>query len=92
MNRRAGALGLTHHADDLREQRVGSNAFGLHDEAAGAVEGASCDFGCNSLLDRDGLTADQGLIDGTAALGHHAIGGDILAWAHAEFVADPDGL
>jgi hypothetical protein len=56
---RAAALRLSDHTDDLREQGLGSDPIGAHDEAAGGVHRGPDDPLARVLLDRHRLAGDH---------------------------------
>ena len=89
LDRRAAALRLADHADDLRQQRVGADPLGAHDEAAGAVDRAAGDRRpAPSPPDR--LAGDHRLVDRRAALDDDAVDRHLLAGPDAQQVADRD--
>ncbi len=47
-------------------------------------------FASERLLHRDRLAADHGFVDGAAAFGDDAVGGNLLAGTNAQLVADVD--
>jgi len=51
-DRRFALGGLFDESDDLREQRVGTDALGAKDEGAGGVERARADFVAGAFRDR----------------------------------------
>src|SRR5271170_5085208 len=88
----AGTLGLAYHLYDLREQGVGPNALRLHHKAARPVDRSSGDFGIGHRFYGNGLAADHGFVYGAAALNHHSVSRNLLAWTNTEFVARLDCL
>ena len=64
----------------------------LHDEAAGPVERAAGHGRARGLLDRHRLAGQHRLVDGDSAFDHHAVDRHGLAGAHAQPVADLDGV
>ena len=92
LDRRAAALRLRHHLHDLRQQRVAADLVGAHDEAAGAVERAA-DHACVLLLGhRHGFAGHHGFVERGAAFEHDAVDRHLVAGAHAQAVADRDGV
>jgi hypothetical protein len=83
----AAALRLGHHGHDTREQGLGADLLGAHDQRAGAVDRRSDDRVAGLLLHRDGLARDHGFVDVARALEHHAIHGHLLAGPHAQPIA-----
>ena len=77
---------------DLGERRVGADLGGPHDQPAARVDGRARDLVAGPLLDRHGLAGEQRLVDGADALLDDAVGGDLLARAHDEAVADGELL
>ena len=66
LDRRPGPLGLADHAHDLGQQRLGPDALGPHDQAAGAVDRAA-DHAGRRALSRPG-SARRVIIDSSTAL------------------------
>ncbi len=90
LDRRARALRLGDHRDDLREQRIAADALGAHDEAAGAVDGGAGDLVARRLLDRHRLAGDHRLVDRAVALEHDAVDRHLLARPHPQALAGDD--
>jgi hypothetical protein len=59
----AAALGLADELHDAGQQRFAADAFGAHDEGAGAVDGGADDFAVGRFFDRHGFAGDHGLVD-----------------------------
>ena len=59
-----------------------------HDEAAAGVDGGAGDGVAGADLDGHGLAGEERRVDGRGALLDDAVGGDLLAGAHDEPVAD----
>ena len=57
LDRRAGPPRLADHPDDLGQHRLGADALGPHDQAAGAVDRAADHPVARPFLDRDRLAA-----------------------------------
>ena len=73
---------------DLRQRGVGADLRRAHDEPAAGVDGRAGDLVAGLLLDRHRLAGEQRLVDRARALLDDAVGGDLLARAHDEAVAD----
>ena len=80
------------HSDDPGEHGVAADLLGAHDQGAAAVDGAADDGVAAVLGDRHGLTSDQGLIDGGAAILHGSVDRYRLAGADPEAVTELDGV
>ena len=87
LNRRAAALRLRDHLDDLREHGFAADAFGLHEKAAGAIDRAAGDFVAACLLDRHRLAGEHRFIDARLAIDDAAIHRHFLAGTHAQLIA-----
>ena len=87
LDRRAAALRLRDHLDDLRKDGVAADALGFHEEAAGAIDGAAADFVAVRLLDWHRLAGEHRLIDVRLAVDHAAIDRHFLAGTHAQLIA-----
>ena len=70
---RPRSLRLGHHACDLREQRVAADAFSLHDQAAGCIDGAAGELRGRLLLGRNRFTGHHRLIDGATAFDDRSV-------------------
>ncbi len=81
-------LRVLHHLRHPGELGVGADPGGLDDQASGGVDGGSGDGVAHGHVDRDGLAGQHGGVHGGAALDDGAVGGDLLAGAHDEPVAD----
>ena len=88
LNRRARTLRLADHTDNLREQRVGADSLGFHDERAVAVDGATRHLVTLRLLNGHRLTGQHRLVDAGTALEDDAVNRNALAGAHAQVVTD----
>src|SRR5439155_1217164 len=88
LDRRTAALSLADNADDLRQQGVGADAFGTHDETTRRVDGPSGHAIARCLLHGNRLTGHHRLVHGAPALHDDAIDGHALARPHAYAVAD----
>ena len=91
LDRRPAALRLGHHLDDLRQHRVAADAFGAHDEAAALVDRPADRRGRRRVL-ATGIDSPVTIDSSTAlaAFDDFAVDRDLLAWAHAQPVADRD--
>ena len=92
LDRRAAALRLRHHLHDLRQQRVAADLVGAHHEAAAAVDRAADHARVFFLGHRHGFAGHHGFIERGAALQHDAVDRHLVAGAHAQAVADIDGV
>jgi hypothetical protein len=92
LDRRAAALRLGHHRDDLRQQRLGTDPFGSDQQRTRAVDGRAGDGVALALADGDGLTRDHRLVDGAAALEDDAVDRDLLARPHAQSLAGANAV
>ena len=73
---------------DLRQLGVGAHAGGAHDQPPVGVDGRAGHVVAGSDLDRNALARDERPVDRRRALEYDAIGGDLLARAHDEPIAD----
>ena len=80
-------LGLGDQPGDLGEQRVGADPGGADDEPAAHVHGGPGHLVARPDLHGHGLAGDERRVDRRAALGHDAVGGDLLARADHEQLA-----
>ena len=64
LNRRAAALRLGHHRDDLREQRLGADSLGPHDEPPVPLTVPPTTLVARTLLDRHRLAGHHRFVDG----------------------------
>ena len=87
LDRRAGPPRLADHPDDLGQHRLGADAIGPHDQAAGPVDRAADDPVPRPLLDRDRLARDHRLVHRAGALDHDAVDRDLLPGPDPESVA-----
>ena len=87
LNRQLAALRLLHHADDLRQQRIGAHLGGFKRQRAVLVDGAAHHFGTGGFLHRHGLAADHGLVHKALTFGHHAIDRNALTRTHLNHIA-----
>ena len=84
LNRRARALRLGDHGDDLRQRGLGAGAVDAHVEAAGAVQRAAGDAVACGLLDRHRLAGQHRFIDRASAFDHRAVDRHLVAGADAQ--------
>ena len=89
---RLARLRLGDQPRDLRERGVGADLRRAHDQPAAGVDARARDLVAGLLLDRHGLAGQQRLVDGGVAGLDDAVGGDLLARAHDEAVADGELL
>ena len=87
LDRRAAALGLCDHGDDLREHRLGADLLGFHDERSGLVDRPTDQLVTRRLGDGDGFARDHRLVDIATSLDQRAVDRDALARAHAQTIA-----
>ena len=81
-------LGVGDEPGDLGQGGVGADPGGSHDEAAAGVDGGAGDGVAGADLDGDGFAGEQRGVDGRGAFFDDAVGGDLLAGADDEPVAD----
>ena len=86
LNRRAAALRLAHHVDDLRQQCVSADALGTHQQAACAVHGRTDQSCTRSLFHWNGFAGDHGLVQRTCAFQYYSIYRHLLAGTHAQHI------
>ena len=92
LDRGLAGLGVADEPRDLRQRGVGADPGGAHDEAPARVDPGARDRVPGLLLDRHRLPREQRLVDGSGPLLDDAVGGDLLAGAHDEAVADGQPL
>ena len=92
LDRRARALRLRDHLDDLRKQGVAPDLLGAHDEAAGLVERARDHLAAGLLGDRHGFAGHQGFIERRAALEDDAVHRHFFSRPDAQSVADLEAV
>ena len=92
LDRRPAALRVTDHPDDLGQQRVGADALGTHDEAAGAVDRSPGEGGAGRLLDRHRFPCHHRLVNGALSFHDDAVDRNLLAGPHAKAIAHPDPI
>ena len=85
---RLAGLGVLDEPGDLRQRGVGADPGRLDDEAAAGVDRRAGDRVAGADLDRHGLAGEQRGVDRRRAVVDDAVGGDLLARAHDEAVAD----
>ena len=81
-------LGVGDEPGDLGEGGVGADAGGPDDEAAAGVDGGAGDGVAGADLDGDGFAGEERGVDGGGAFFDDPVGGDLLAGADDEQVAD----
>ena len=81
-------LGVGDEPGDLRQGGVGADAGGPHDEAAAGVDGGARDGVAGADFDGDGFAGEERRVDGGGAFFDGPVGGDLLAGADDEHVAD----
>ena len=90
LDRRTAALSLCDHADDARQHCVRADSLRLHDQTAGAVDGAAGEQARGFLGNWQRLACQHRFIDGRFAFGHHAIDRNCLAGLDPETVSFDD--
>src|SRR5579875_332165 len=88
LDRSTATLRLADHLDDLREQGIGTDALGFHDEAACSIDRAACHLGMHILLNRDRLSTDHGFVYRAVAFQNHAVYRDLLSGPNTKVVTD----
>ena len=83
LNRRARALRLADHPDDLREQRLGADALGAHGERAVDRQRRADHAIAGTFVDGYRLAGDHRLVHCRQAVDHDAVNRNLLARAHA---------
>ncbi len=76
------------HLDDLAQHRVGANAPGLDDQAAGTVYRGARYVVARDLFDGDRLTRDHRFVDRRATLDDDAVNGHLVAGTDPQAIAD----
>jgi hypothetical protein len=92
LDRRARALRVRDHFDDLREQGVAPDLFGAHHETAGLVERAGDHPGAGLLGDRHRFAGYQGLVEGRSSLEDDAVYRHFFSRPDPQFVADLEAV
>ena len=92
LDRRLAGLGVLDQPGDLRQRGVGADLGGADDQAAAGVDGRAGDLRARRDLDRDRLAGEHAHVHGGGALLDDAVGGDLLARADDEAVADRELL
>ena len=88
LDRRLAGLRVGDELGDLGERGVLADLRGADDQAAAGVDGRARDVVARADLDRHRLAGQQAHVDGRVALDDDAVGGDLLARADDEVVAD----
>ena len=88
LDRRAAALRLAHHPDDLGKQGLRTDPLGAHREAARAVHRGADHRVARPLLDRDRLAADHRLVDCATTVDDHPVDRHPLTRPHPQQVPD----
>ena len=92
LHRGLAGLGLLDQPRHLGQLGVGADPGGPDDQPAAGVDGRADDRVAGADLDRHGLAGEHGGVDRGGALLDHAVGGDLLARADHEPVADGELL
>ena len=87
---RLGGVGVLDELDNLGERCLGTHPRGAEGKRTGAVDGGGVDGVAGGLFHGDRLAGERTLVQGRAALEHHAIDGDGLSGAHAQDLAGKD--
>ena len=85
---RLAGLGLVDEGGDAGKRRVGADTRCAHDQPAVGVQGGARHGAPDGDLDRRGLAGEHRAVDRRRALADDAVGGDLLAGADDEQVAD----
>ena len=88
LHRGLAVLGVGDEPGDLGQGGVGADAGGPHDEASAGVDGGAGDGVAGADLDGHRFAGEQRGVDGGGAVLDDAVGGDLLAGADDEAVAD----
>ena len=88
LHRRLAGLRLGDEAGDLRERGVAADLGGADDQASAGVDRRAGDLRAGADLDRDGLAGQHAHVDRGVAVLDDAVGGDLLAGADDEPLAD----
>ena len=81
-------LGVGDEPGDLGQGRVGADSGGPHDETSAGVDGGAGDGVAGADLDRHRFAGEERGVDGRGAVFDDAVGGDLLAGADDEQIAD----
>ena len=92
LDRRARTLRLAHHVHDPREQRVGADALGAHQQAPRAIHRGADQPRARSFFHRDGFAGHHGFIQRAGSFQHDAIHRHLLAGTHAQHIASLHAL
>ncbi len=84
MNRRAGALGVSHHRHNLRQQSVGADLFCPHQQSAGPIHRRTDQFGVSSLGHRHRFTRHHRFVDIAAPVEDCPVDRHFLAGTHPQ--------
>ena len=87
LDRRAGALGRSHHLHDPRQHRVGPDPLGAQGQRPAAIDRAARHDVPRPLGHRDRLARHHRLVEPRPALAHHAIDRHPCPGAQAQQVA-----
>ncbi len=90
LNRQLRALRPFHHADDLRQNRIGADLRGAKRQSAGLVDSASDHGSAGRLRNRRRLPGDHGFIHIRSALDDVAVDRNLFARPHLNKVAQCD--
>ena len=87
LDRRARALRLRDHFNDLGKQRVAPDFFGAHHESAGLIESAGDHLRASLFADRHGFACHQRFVEGRATLEDDPIHRHLFSGAYPQSVA-----
>src|SRR6266849_2412032 len=90
LDRRLARLRLGDEAGDLRQGRLGSDLGGADEQAPRCVGRRAGDLAAGANIDGHGLARQHRLVDRRQALLDNPVGGDLLAGANDEDVADSE--
>ncbi len=92
LDRRAGALRLADHADDLRQQHVTADPLGAHRDGPVDGNGRPDHAIAGVLVHRNRLAGHHRLVHRGFPVDDHTVNGDLLARTHAKAIAALHGF
>ena len=92
LDRRAAALRLRDHLDDLRQHSIAADAIGAHDERAGLIDRAADDAVARRLDDWHRFAGHHRFVDRAAPVEDFAVDRHLVARPYAQSVADRDAF
>jgi hypothetical protein len=87
LDRRAAALCLSDHLDDLREERFRSDLLCAHDKRASLVDCGADHTLTDALLDRHWLARDHRFVNVALTLNDNAVDRNFFSRSNAEHIA-----